>query len=78
MASKSGLCKDACICHKNGSTIKYAVQKPEFLRQNDLLANVWFGLGADIVSTHAEGKHHFDVIAELADFDSRLSRLAAP
>ena len=53
-------------------------ERPEFLRQNDLLANVWFGLGADIVSTHAAAKHHFNVIEELTDPDSKLCCLVAP
>lgn len=47
-------------------------ERPEFLRQNDLLANIWAGLGADVDSHHAEGRHHFDVIDELADPNSGM------
>ena len=55
-----------------------AAERPEFVRQNDLLANVWTGLGARTRSVHAEGKHHFDVIDDLADPNSELARLCAP
>ena len=48
-------------------------ERPEFLRQNDLLANVWTGLGADMRGVHAEGRHHFDVIEDLADPASKLT-----
>lgn len=44
-----------------------AGERPEFRRQNALLANVWYGLGADTEATEAAGRHHFDVIAELED-----------
>jgi arylformamidase len=47
-------------------------ERPEFLRQNDLLANVWTGLGARIRSIHAETRHHFNVIEDLADPASKL------
>lgn len=55
-----------------------AAERPEFIRQNDLLANVWYGLGADMACHHAEGRHHFDVIEDLTDPDSVLTRLFAP
>lgn len=55
-----------------------ADERPEFLRQNDLLANVWHGLGADMACRHAEARHHFDVIDELSDPDSELTGLFAP
>ncbi len=48
-------------------------ERPEFLRQNDLLANIWTGLGADISLYHDNHKHHFDVIEGLAKADSRLT-----
>jgi acetyl esterase/lipase len=48
-------------------------ERPEFLRQNDLLANIWTGLGADMRCVHAEGRHHFDVIEDLADPASKLT-----
>lgn len=41
-------------------------ERPEFLRQNALLANNWAGLGAGMAEHLAEGRHHFDVIEELA------------
>ncbi len=50
-----------------------ADERPEFVRQNDLLANIWTGLGASTRAVHAPGKHHFDVIADLADPDSDLT-----
>ncbi len=48
-------------------------ERPEFLRQNDLLANIWTGLGAEMLCVHAEGRHHFDVIEDLADPASKLN-----
>jgi acetyl esterase/lipase len=47
-------------------------ERPEFLRQSALLANVWTGLRAEIAHTVAPGRHHFDVIEGLADPDSTL------
>ncbi|QDL93963.1 alpha/beta hydrolase (plasmid) [Paroceanicella profunda] len=47
---------------------------PEFLRQNDLLASVWTGLGAAVTCHHEPGRHHFDVIADLTDADAPLTR----
>lgn len=52
-----------------------ADERPEFIRQNDLLANIWTGLGAETSSVHALGKHHFNVIADLEDRNSALTRL---
>jgi acetyl esterase/lipase len=48
-------------------------ERPEFLRQTDLLANIWTGLGAEMRSAHAAGRHHFDVIEDLADSTSNLT-----
>jgi acetyl esterase/lipase len=50
-------------------------ERPEFLRQTDLLANVWRGLGADTHAVHMPGLHHFDVIDGLATPDGALTRL---
>lgn len=50
-----------------------SAERPEFLRQNDLLANIWTGLGAEMRCVRAEGRHHFDVIEELADPASKLT-----
>ena len=51
-----------------------ADERPEFLRQNDLLANIWSGLGADMSAYHDPGKHHFNVIAGLQDPDAAITR----
>lgn len=51
-----------------------ADERPEFLRQNDLLANIWTGLGAETEAVRAPGKHHFNVIADLEDRESALTR----
>ena len=55
-----------------------ADERPEFVRQNDLLANVWHGLGIDISSRHAQARHHFNVIDDLTDGASELTQLFAP
>lgn len=55
-----------------------AAERPEFLRQSDLLANIWSGLGAEMRCVHAQGRHHFDVIAELEDAESALAAAFAP
>ncbi|HRO12638.1 alpha/beta hydrolase [Amaricoccus sp.] len=47
-------------------------ERPEFLRQSALLANVWTGLGLDMRLTVAPGRHHFDVIEGLEDPASPL------
>ena len=47
-------------------------ERPEFLRQNALLANIWSGLGARMSERQAESRHHFDVIEDLADPGSPL------
>jgi acetyl esterase/lipase len=42
-------------------------ERPEFIRQSALIANMWTGLGAATRSAVAPGRHHFDVIAGLQD-----------
>jgi arylformamidase len=42
-------------------------ERPEFIRQSQLLANIWTGLGAEMDCTIADGRHHFDVIDALID-----------
>jgi len=42
-------------------------ERPEFIRQNDLLANIWIGLGAETCAIEEPGRHHFNVIDGLAD-----------
>lgn len=49
-----------------------ADERPEFLRQNDLLANIWTGLGAQTRSVREPGRHHFTVIDGLAEAGSPL------
>lgn len=51
-------------------------ERPEFLRQNDLLANIWAGLGADTRSVHLDGENHFSIIDGLSRPDSALMTLA--
>jgi acetyl esterase/lipase len=48
-------------------------ERPEFLRQNALLANIWTGVGARMAKHEAEDRHHFDVVEELADPRSPLT-----
>ncbi|UPH70439.1 alpha/beta hydrolase fold domain-containing protein [Abyssibius alkaniclasticus] len=51
-----------------------AAERPEFIRQSALLANIWHGLGADTASIVAPDQHHFNVIAPLADAKSDMVR----
>jgi acetyl esterase/lipase len=51
-----------------------SAERPEFVRQNALLANVWIGLGAKTCVIEEPGRHHFDVIDGLADPDHQLTR----
>ena len=48
-------------------------ERPEFVRQGELLANIWTGLGGAMRCVHAAGRHHFDVIEDLADPTSELT-----
>lgn len=48
-------------------------ERPEFVRQSELLANIWTGLGGAMRCVHAAGRHHFDVIEDLADPTSELT-----
>jgi len=51
-----------------------ADERPEFVRQNALLANIWTGLGAETRVVEEPGRHHFDVIEGLTDPGSPLMR----
>lgn len=51
-----------------------ADERPEFLRQSRLLADIWAGLGAATDCVVAPDRHHFDVVAPLKDADSALTR----
>lgn len=48
-------------------------ERSEFVRQSDLLANVWRGLGARTELVVEPDRHHFDVIDGLADPASPLA-----
>jgi hypothetical protein len=47
-------------------------ERPEFVRQSALLANVWAGLGVETRLTVEPGRHHFDVIEGMEDPGSEL------
>jgi len=49
-------------------------ERAEFLRQNELLANIWTGLGAATATVVEPDRHHFSVIDGLADKDHALTR----
>ena len=50
-----------------------ADERPEFVRQAQLLANVWTGCGIETSCELAAGQHHFNVIDGLADPASPLA-----
>jgi hypothetical protein len=52
-------------------------ERPEFVRQTTLLANIWTGLGADIEATIEPRRHHFDVIDGLTRPGSGLAEAVA-
>ena len=47
-------------------------ERPEFIRQSELLANMWVGFGVETRLVVAESKHHFDVIDALESSDLAL------
>ncbi len=49
-------------------------ERHEFLRQTQLLANIWHGLGCDTDAVVEPDRHHFNVIDGLADRRSPLTR----
>ncbi len=49
-------------------------ERPEFLRQSELIANTWRGLGAWTRCIVAPGQHHFNVIDGLCDARSPLMK----
>ncbi len=51
-----------------------AVERPEFVRQNDLLTSAWSQPGVATRAHHDPHRHHFDVIAGLADRFHPLTR----
>jgi len=44
-----------------------ASERAEFLRQSDLLANIWTGVGAQTSIYHEPDRHHFNIVDGLAD-----------
>ena len=50
-------------------------ERAEFLRQNELLANIWTGLGATTKAVVEPDRHHFNVIDGLADPTHALTRV---
>jgi arylformamidase len=50
-----------------------ADERPEFIRQSELLADIWAGFGIKTSSHRAIGQHHFDVIDGLSDPQSALT-----
>lgn len=55
-----------------------ADERPEFLRQNKLLAEIWAGFGVQTEWHEAAERHHFNVIDDLADSISALCQQFAP
>lgn len=52
-----------------------AEERPEFLRQTALLANIWHGLGAETAAIALPGENHFSIIAGLERPDGALTTL---
>ena len=50
-----------------------AGERAEFIRQNELLANVWTGLGIAAAAIAEPDRHHFNVVDGLADTDHPLT-----
>jgi len=50
-----------------------AAELPEFIRQNDLLANIWRGLGVATATHHLADKNHFTVIDDLENPNGLIS-----
>ena len=50
-----------------------AEERPEFVRQNRLMATMWDGLGVQVAKFEDPGKHHFSVIEGLRDPASPLT-----
>jgi hypothetical protein len=46
----------------------------EFVRQSELLANIWYGLGTDTNCVVQPERNHFTIIEDLADPESSLIR----
>jgi acetyl esterase/lipase len=51
-----------------------SAERPEFLRQNGLLENLWSSFDVRLSSIEEPGRHHFDVIEGLTDANHPLVR----
>lgn len=51
-----------------------ALERPEFVRQNSLLANIWSGFDCRINAVKEVGKHHADIIEGLMESKHPLTR----
>jgi len=49
-------------------------ERAEFIRQSELLANIWTGLGAETAFYAEPNRHHFDVVDGLTDAEHPLTR----
>ena len=49
-------------------------ERPEFVRQNSLLAQMWRGFDSRITLVEEPGRHHFDVVEGLERADSALMK----
>ena len=50
-----------------------ADERPEFVRQNALLSNIWTGFGINVSCVEEEGHNHFSVVESLAFADGALT-----
>ncbi len=55
-----------------------ADERPEFIRQSELLANIWYGLGHTCTKIQQSGRHHFNIVDDLGNQDSDLTKIFAP
>ena len=53
-------------------------ERPQLRRQTRILALMWEGLARSIRHVEAADRHHFDVIADLADENAALTMALAP
>ncbi|ATU95962.1 alpha/beta hydrolase (plasmid) [Phyllobacterium zundukense] len=51
-----------------------AGERPEFVRQNALLANIWSGFDCRVEAVEEPGRHHADIIEGLMEPDHPLTR----
>lgn len=51
-----------------------SIERPEFLRQSKLLETAWRRHGVSVDYIEAASRHHFDVIAPLAEAQSELTK----